>query len=439
MGYLDPDGFWIYEENDAADPGAGFSDLLNQSTLKIPAAVRNVLVSEFSDEASLAGEAAVEAVDAALGEASVLGAQNIDTTGDRWLGFFDPSDPARDFPLGGATFDAPDDGYVWSVSTEDFEGGPLRRRGGIPVDRGGPSTFRDEFGTSLTATGDLFVKGDSIARAWSVELAALLAARGYPGRVQNYAIGGENTPTIIGRTGGSPWLAAVAGGEIPASGPVNVTLSDEYGVTADAGTVPKLGPFGQDVQGINPVTLVGDDGTAVRGILAGTGTNPHTFTRLRAGAAVPAGWPLAVRTWAASHTMHGVQIIATGQNDDGTIMNYSRRFDMIDKLLDRTTVGRRRYLILTAFSGGPTTRATEEAEAMRRYGRHAILTRPLLASYAALELAGITPTTADDTAIAGGGVPPSFFPVGDPVHPNAAGRTVIAHLIVNRLAELEYI
>lgn len=71
MGYLDPDGFYIYEESDAADPGAGFSDLLNKSTRAMPAAVDGRVVAGLA-AAPTVEAAAAAAVDGKLEEADVL-------------------------------------------------------------------------------------------------------------------------------------------------------------------------------------------------------------------------------------------------------------------------------------------------------------------------------------------------------------------------------
>ncbi|CAH0262863.1 hypothetical protein SRABI98_03553 [Microbacterium sp. Bi98] len=63
MGYYNPDGFWMHEEADAADPGAGVSELLNKLTLSLPAGIRKRVIAELA-AAPTVEEAAVTAVEA---------------------------------------------------------------------------------------------------------------------------------------------------------------------------------------------------------------------------------------------------------------------------------------------------------------------------------------------------------------------------------------
>lgn len=69
MGYYDDDGFYFHEEADLADPGAGFSELLNKPTQAMPAAVRSRVVEELAAHPTLV-DAAEELIDDAL--ASIL-------------------------------------------------------------------------------------------------------------------------------------------------------------------------------------------------------------------------------------------------------------------------------------------------------------------------------------------------------------------------------
>lgn len=395
---------------------------------EVPPRVDDYLAS--SDVNVNVAAAAVEAAVTGLDLVSVE--TEVSTDPDRIALSFDDSDPF-------AYFDETD-GLV-DTRIEGALVAPIEGYGTADVDQ--DAAGRHRLTSVLTSGPNIVCKGDSIARAWAPELAIALAVYGYPGRVLNYSVGGENTPTILARTGGSPFLATVSGGVIPASGGVSVTLSEATsGLDADLGDTPRLNPLAQAPDGFNPCTLIGDNGVRVVGEMVGhaaDGSNPFTFTRLAAGSTVPAAYATPVVTWAAQNTMHDIQIIAVGQNDDGTVLNYTLRFDMIQQLIDRMQAGKKRYLVLTAFSGGPGTRSAEEAEARRRWGRHAILTRPWLASYAALAAVAVTPTTADDTNIAAGNVADSFFTSPDFVHPNAVGRTALIRLILNRLIELEWI
>lgn len=61
MGYYDADGFYYHEESDLADPGTGFSELLNLPTFALPAAIHNRVAEEISEDPTIidAAEAAV--------------------------------------------------------------------------------------------------------------------------------------------------------------------------------------------------------------------------------------------------------------------------------------------------------------------------------------------------------------------------------------------
>lgn len=52
-GYYDDDGFYHYGEDDLADPGAGFSDLLNKATDAIPQGARSVVVREVAADPTI--------------------------------------------------------------------------------------------------------------------------------------------------------------------------------------------------------------------------------------------------------------------------------------------------------------------------------------------------------------------------------------------------
>ncbi|KQR43437.1 hypothetical protein ASF87_16740 [Microbacterium sp. Leaf161] len=53
MGYYTGDGFYVYEEADIADPGAGFSELLNKATQALPAAIRARVIAELAADPTI--------------------------------------------------------------------------------------------------------------------------------------------------------------------------------------------------------------------------------------------------------------------------------------------------------------------------------------------------------------------------------------------------
>lgn len=413
----------------------GVAEVIVDDAVEDVTVVRDAALTAVTDAAQSAVEAAVTELDLIL-------AVETDSTGssDRVAVKFDDSDTFAYIDETDGLVDTKIEGAL-PVRVEGYGAADL------DVDSAGVSRLT----SVLTSGPDLYGKGDSIQRAWFPDLAVALAAYGYPGRVVNYAVGGENTPTILARTGGSPFLATITGNSIPADGSaVTVTLTDTTGLSAtDAGAnVPRLNPLAQAPDGFNPCTLVSPrTGARVRGIMTchdATGSNPFTFKPLAApGVAVPFDFPAPVVTWAAENTMHGVQILAVGQNDNndgvGDDFTYAERFDLIQQFIDRMPAGHKRYLIVLPFSGGPTTRLAEETEANRRWGRHALALRPWLASYAALAAAGVTPTASDDVAVAAGNVAASFYTSPDFVHPNAVGRQALIRAVLNRLIELGWI
>lgn len=61
MGYYDQNGFYFHEEADIADPGQGFSDLLNLAIRALPAAIRVRVLAELASDPTI-----LEGVDEAI-------------------------------------------------------------------------------------------------------------------------------------------------------------------------------------------------------------------------------------------------------------------------------------------------------------------------------------------------------------------------------------
>lgn len=423
-----------------------------------PSASHTALASAIAADSTVAQAAAV-AVNGALVEQAVPATEYdpalaTDELGFRFndgVGYDLIAGPTRLLNKGGALNLSTVVDRDFTVRTQDPATGVQREPFGV-TERG---RVFDGYGSQMTAGPDTVTKGDSITAGalgngttWPNVLQTLLSGRpNYLGRTLNYGIGGETSRTILARTGGSPFIATVSGGSIPASGGVTVTLTYEDGTGVTAGSNgATINPLIQDVIGINPVTIVGDNGVPVEGTLSrNTGTGVFTFTRNNAGTAVPSKVPHAVITWAARNTMTQVQIIAVGQNDGGTDgQDYNARYDRIQKLIDRMPTAGSRFLVQGVMSGGASFRAAEEAEGLRRWGRNFVNMRAWMSSQAVLDLLGVTATANDLDAMSTGNIPPSLladanWPTTPGVHPNATGYTGMAYLYFNRYLELGWV
>ena len=90
-------------------------------------------------------------------------------------------------------------------------------------------------------------------------------------------------------------------------------------------------------------------------------------------------------------------------------------------------------IILGLSSGSAESRAEYEAAMKKAFGRYFISLREYLSQYG-IEDAGLTPTAADEAAMATGTVPPQLL--ADAVHYTNATKTVIGNLIYKRACEL---
>ncbi|MCP3735614.1 hypothetical protein M9979_12095 [Sphingomonas sp. RP10(2022)] len=291
-------------------------------------------------------------------------------------------------------------------------------------DRLGGSSGGGVSGPDICCAGDSLTlgAGDENGRSYPEYLADLTGRT-----VRNLGIGGETSATIAGRMGADPFVVTVAGGQIPTSGPVNVSLS-----TADGAAVQPLIQGGNS--GINPCKLAG-----VVGVLGPAAPNSpgvqYTFTRSAPGAAVPVPYPLPLITDAFESRLGDIMIMFWGQNDatnDATAIIARQRH-----LIEELRRANKRWLVLGLTTGGASYRAPMEAAFLAAFGRRFVNLRAYLSSPAALAREGITPTQDDLDAMAIGNVPPSIRV--DPTHGNSHFYKLIAYLVNQRLTELEWL
>lgn len=199
---------------------------------------------------------------------------------------------------------------------------------------------------------------------------------------------------------------------------------------------------GRDFNTINPCFV---DGIECTLSYVRESTNPeqgqYYIKRNVAGTArtIKVGTP--VITNAAKNLKQDITILFMGTNDGWVDAN-----DLINrykKMIEFADVGKK-YLIIGIYGGVAKTNhnlnkagfeALEKAM-FKEFGLHFINLRKYCVEQGLVD-AGITPTTADNNAIALGDMPPSLL--ADSVHPNSACSILIKNLIYNRMQNLGFI
>ncbi len=269
------------------------------------------------------------------------------------------------------------------------------------------------WGDSLTAGG-----------GWTERLASLSKLP-----VHNAGTGGENARTIMARQGADPIIVN------------NITIpANRVPVTIATYASPLTTAFGYNatplLQGgglhVNPVKI-GD----IEGTLTWTGNSYNdtngtwTFTRSQTGAAVTINRPTAMTTaFDREKNSPHLMIIFMGQNG-GYDANNDELVRMHQLMINHANA--KHTIILGLSSGSASSRANYENAMKKAFGRYFISLREYLSTYGLAD-AGLTPTTADNMAMAVGTVPQQLLV--DSVHYTNATKTVIGNLIYKRCCEL---
>ncbi|QGJ87278.1 hypothetical protein SEA_WOCKET_32 [Gordonia phage Wocket] len=275
--------------------------------------------------------------------------------------------------------------------------------------------------------GDSTSRGSNVAAGedWGSKLAVLTGQT-----ITNMGSSGQRAEEIAAQMGGITFTATVTGNSIPASGAValtNLELNPVRGGEISSYTVKIAGVVGTLARGANDSTV--------------------NFTRTTAGSAVTVPAVVDVESVSGPALNHRIHFIAFGVNNEPLITAGSptqRVEDIMAWYKACTSVltpARPRFVVWGmldrgASEGVGTTigiliRKVEDYLA-QQYGSDFVPIRRLLASYRALAIAGITPTSTDDTDIAAGAIPDSLRDAGS-VHLNAAGMTVQAHFMYQHL------
>lgn len=252
-----------------------------------------------------------------------------------------------------------------------------------------------------------------------------LLAADYGATYYNGGKGGERSDQIAARLGSRRALLTVAGGSVPASGPVVVTASN---MVSNANMRSYTG------------TLAGIPGT-----VAYSATDAAlTFTRTTAGTATPVAAGTPFTPTAGMQYRDAVNVLWMGKNDFDAatpgaelpvIQRTDEAFDWLAPLV-------RRVLVMGHFADGNTSAGSEErrqivatnAAHAARYGQQFIDVYALLTSPEIWVRTGITPTQADLDQQAIGNKPTSIS--SDNGHLNAAGYKAVRDYVQERITAL---
>jgi lysophospholipase L1-like esterase len=253
----------------------------------------------------------------------------------------------------------------------------------------------------------------------------------------NLGRGGETTTGMAIRYGALPVMVTVTGGSIPTSGSVNVTV--------DRATTER-----DDALWAFYGTLAGVPGTLSRPAGATSSGNSWFFTPFvypASALAVPAPMPWR-STMGADYS--DITVVIGGNNNYSVATGQS--YMVTDIVRDYKAVRTRvranggRLLILSAYpnSGGTTGTQTAtdvaniNAALATEFGAEYLDLLSLMRSTGALAVAGITPTTGDNTDIANGVIPRDLMQV-DGIHPNETGRDVEAFFIAQYILAMDWL
>ncbi|MHD0300735.1 fibronectin type III domain-containing protein [Rhodococcus qingshengii] len=304
--------------------------------------------------------------------------------------------------------------------------------GGSVVSVDGVATRYTDPTRPINATATLSFWGHSLIYSnngvFEAQVASLLGCT-----TTNNGVGGQTSTDIAIRKGGIIPLITLTGGNIPAT--TDSTIVSEIIPTGDFRDNSSSGTY--EFFG----TLAGIPGKLVQTLT----TRIWSFVRTTAGSvtAVPARTPFLITT---DQRNTDVTVILPGRNNIYTpAANFGTVIRDIDAMVGTLTPYNRRFVVLAELNSteekiGATgyhltnrnNLLTNNAERAAKYGQNYFDIRAEFISRG-LALAGITPTTADNAAVAADSPPPSLMAAGDPVHPNTAGYQVLGTLLAEWL------
>ncbi|WP_314436946.1 SGNH/GDSL hydrolase family protein [Massilia timonae] len=235
--------------------------------------------------------------------------------------------------------------------------------------------------------------------------------------------GGEWSTDSCARMGSIPAVLKIAGGSIPASGPVAVTCTNTTLTTA-------LLPYAGTINGVHGTLMVGGGG--------------HTFTRSVAGNAVQMEGEYSMIPDKGMENRASVVLLWLGKNDLSSGIPAAEVIARTDHSFEWLAPMVKRCLVIGQFVNGGTPVSSQvreniyavNAQQKARYGQFFIDVHELITSPNVWVATGITPTQADLNEQAIGNKPPSLST--DPGHFNSAGYALVRRAIEARMKALKW-
>lgn len=242
--------------------------------------------------------------------------------------------------------------------------------------------------------------------------------------VINCGVGGETANTISARQGGN--TVVLPAGSVNGNYTVN-QLADIFGY--------HVNPLRQGHGSNSGNKLVIKDETCDLSITQTTSVSDDAIYTISGYTGGSSSIPVLAR-FIGSDFKGDIVTIWVGQNGSNVDGDTSveARIAIINSMISH--IGHKKYVVLGLSSGTESSRASDDARMLKEYGAKFFPTRKLLVNYG-LTVAGVSPTTQDQSDISVGTVPTSLR--YDSVHMNANGYTAIGKLLAEKIMALGYL
>ena len=253
--------------------------------------------------------------------------------------------------------------------------------------------------------------------------------------VVNMGAGKEDSATILGRSGVTPYVVG-ADFEIPGE-------TESVAITLKSADGKAVSPLTAGNAGVNPVTIDGVEGTITRVSEGqGWGQASYQFTRTEAGEPVPVVKGTEIVTACASEYRDYIHVVWLGTYGDFT--NPEKLVSDTKQLLSRQANNPERYLVLgpCTIRGDWSNADTATLDAidsamLQSFGSHYINVRKYL-MVDGLTDAKITPSKEEKLVIQQGRVPTSFRSNASGADLNGTAYKLIGKLVYERMESLGY-